>query len=393
MLSNVHDSFKSEDNDCFVFKSEKLRKMSQNSKIDNLKRCHDALYSNINFLTFFYPPSSSMKVVFNKTMFLKNNKTAFQEISYYLLTILEPKLFQKNKIFWPLIDNKTEIEFRKLVSKFLNELTVTYPDAHIPKATTSHLISPGGYKFTKLMFKVSKLVLEEHLKRNMNVNEHILGPFLHDESLNTSNSIDLLNSLATKNFDHIKTCEDNLNKEITAAKIKAKEESEEKLQLETVVILESEKLIDLEIKANDLPTVDPKKLKLLESKVELLENIQETVANCLKLHNCLLNNHLLLEYKKSTNEKTKSNEEDLLNLIKLYEEVQNYLKRKKFNTQITTKKEVQQYIDLLQNNNEQFKMLQDRGIQIREKLMKYLSELTGKTKKGENENAIFASKY
>ncbi|KAJ8969221.1 hypothetical protein NQ314_001862 [Rhamnusium bicolor] len=98
-------------------------------------------------------------------MFVKNNKAAFFEVVYYLLNILNPVLTKQKLTTWPPFEIKREIKFRGEVLKYINELNAFYDNADIPHIMSSHLISPGGFKFTKFMLKLSQLVVYEHLRK------------------------------------------------------------------------------------------------------------------------------------------------------------------------------------------------------------------------------------
>ena len=52
---------------------------------------------------------------------------------------------------WPLYDVRSENEFRNEVMKYVNELNTIHEDANIPNIATSHLITPGGFKFIKFI--------------------------------------------------------------------------------------------------------------------------------------------------------------------------------------------------------------------------------------------------
>lgn len=125
---------------------------------------HEQLYTNILILTFEYPTTKEFNTYFKKDMFVKNNKAAFQHIVHFLLNVLDPQLF-KQKIIWPILDGKMETQFRNEVMKFINELNTSNKETGIPLIMTSHLISPGGYKFAEFIFRLSQFVNGEHIKR------------------------------------------------------------------------------------------------------------------------------------------------------------------------------------------------------------------------------------
>ncbi|XP_031329108.1 uncharacterized protein LOC116160110 [Photinus pyralis] len=129
-------------------------------------RIHEQFYTNVHLLTFSYPPSEAFTAVFKKDMFVKNNKVGFQQVTYYLLDILDKNVLKQKIPTWPLYDVRSENEFRNEIMKYMNELNGIYEDANIPIIATSHLIMPGGLKFIKFMCKLSMFVLYQHLQRN-----------------------------------------------------------------------------------------------------------------------------------------------------------------------------------------------------------------------------------
>ncbi|GJQ81882.1 hypothetical protein Trydic_g9907 [Trypoxylus dichotomus] len=113
---------------------------------------HDALYKNIEILTFFHPPHKDFYDVFKKDMFVKNNKTAFVHIVYFLLRVLNPNLIKSKIASWPVLDIQDERQFRSEVVKYLNELNDLYENANLPNVMPSQLVSPGGFRFARLKF-------------------------------------------------------------------------------------------------------------------------------------------------------------------------------------------------------------------------------------------------
>ncbi|XP_023025775.2 uncharacterized protein [Leptinotarsa decemlineata] len=132
---------------------------------ENENRIHDQLYDNLCALKYFYQPSQDFKRIFKKDMFVKNNKAAFYEVAYYLLDILNPELTRQKLSTWPPYEIRRENKFRSEILQYINELNSIYENADIPHIMPSHLISPGGSKFTKFMLKLSQLVVYEHLRK------------------------------------------------------------------------------------------------------------------------------------------------------------------------------------------------------------------------------------
>jgi hypothetical protein len=152
-------------------------------------KVHEKLYSNIFLLTLMYPTTKDFKAVFRKDMFVKNNKAAFQHVIYYLFTVLDPDLTKEKITVWPLYDVKLEHIFRKQVVEMTEAINSKYAHANVPSIMASHLISPGGFSFSKFMLKLSLLVMYEHLKRNDTVEPEILAPIRPHTSPVVTNAI------------------------------------------------------------------------------------------------------------------------------------------------------------------------------------------------------------
>lgn len=139
-------------------------------------KIHSQLHSNLHTLTLLFPPSDDFRRVFVRDMFVKNNKAAFHHVVYYLLSVLEPDLIKTKITSWPLFSPKQEAQFRGEVMKYVNELNGVYEFANVPLLMTSHLISPGGYKFARFMLKLSQLVMTVVLQKDLNVKVTFLYP-------------------------------------------------------------------------------------------------------------------------------------------------------------------------------------------------------------------------
>ena len=149
-------------------------------------KMQNQLYGNIHLLTLLHPTSRKFKNVFQPVMFAKNNKEAFHHVMHYLLTILMgAQEFKREIPSWPIFDKQRDSEFRCEVIRYLNKLNDIYPDANIPTVIASHLICPGGYKFTSLMLKLSQLVLSEELQRD----DRFSGDVFHRIKPNKSSKV------------------------------------------------------------------------------------------------------------------------------------------------------------------------------------------------------------
>lgn len=140
--------------------------MSNKYQKEEEKKYQNALYKNLYVLTLEYPPSNDFKKIFKTNMFEKPNKEAFHQVVYYLLYILSPKDVKVKLPSWPILDKGMEVKFRDEVLHYLNNINSTYENADIPPIMKSHLIAPGGYNFTLMMFRLSQLVFYQHLVKN-----------------------------------------------------------------------------------------------------------------------------------------------------------------------------------------------------------------------------------
>ncbi|KAK9884931.1 hypothetical protein WA026_009168 [Henosepilachna vigintioctopunctata] len=130
------------------------------------RELHERLYSHLKLLNIIHPPSEDYKAIFKKDMFVRSNKSAFFHVVHYLLHILNPEKAKKKLLTWPTCNVKErENKFRGEVLELLNELNIIYEDANLPVMMSSHLLAPGGYRFTNFMYRLTELVIYEDLER------------------------------------------------------------------------------------------------------------------------------------------------------------------------------------------------------------------------------------
>lgn len=132
--------------------------------LEKISKVHDELYENLLLLTKVYPAGNKMEGMLKKDMFKKNNKAASHEVLYYLLKVADPQLVQDTITTWPPYDIKRETKFRREVLQCFEEVRSRH-HADLPNIMASHLISPGGYKFAHFIYKLSQLVMFQHLKK------------------------------------------------------------------------------------------------------------------------------------------------------------------------------------------------------------------------------------
>lgn len=202
--------------------------MSSEFKANNFKVCgqrlHDDLYSNTHILMLVYRPSLELKNVFKKDMFVKANKHAFHQVVYYLLGIIDPEKLRKKIRMWPILETRLEAQFRTEIIDYINELSVLHKGFDIPVINKSHIVVPGGFKFTRLMFKLSNLALSQHIQRTTSDFWCCLKPIscypeLSEKAANGINA-------------RAQTVQENLKKSITEAREAAENGGIEIKQLE-----------------------------------------------------------------------------------------------------------------------------------------------------------------
>lgn len=129
-------------------------------------RLHEALFNNVQILTYKFKPSDDFRRVFKPDMFKKSNVAAFQHVTHYLLSTLNPELTEKMVPTWPIFEKRQEASFRKEIIILIDQINHLYPHADLPKLMHSHYVVPGGLKIANLLFSLSQLVLHEVLKQN-----------------------------------------------------------------------------------------------------------------------------------------------------------------------------------------------------------------------------------
>ncbi|XP_066576520.1 HAUS augmin-like complex subunit 6 [Amia ocellicauda] len=97
-------------------------------------------------------------------MFDKPNKDAFYLVAYFLFEKLNPSQAKEAFRFcWPVLDRKTDAEFRKISYGWLRDISTECGDA-FPKVAASIFLSPGGSKFINLMLHFAKHVMMQEMK-------------------------------------------------------------------------------------------------------------------------------------------------------------------------------------------------------------------------------------
>ncbi|XP_048475936.1 HAUS augmin-like complex subunit 6 [Rhincodon typus] len=99
------------------------------------------------------------RVVFGRDMFDKPNMEAFQVVVHFLFLQLDHN--RTNSLFrdcWPIYDKKSAACFRKVCFEWMKKIADEVGN-NFPQVTASLFLSPGGPKFTNLMYHFIKYVL------------------------------------------------------------------------------------------------------------------------------------------------------------------------------------------------------------------------------------------
>ncbi|XP_044730859.1 uncharacterized protein LOC123293927 isoform X1 [Chrysoperla carnea] len=148
--------------------------MDRLSEKEKERQIHTALYNNVALLCTAHDnpklcDGSRLQTHLRPDMFINANKFAFEQITYFLLNIIDPNLIKS--VPWPLLDKKLESEFRSKVKQILNDLNSKYKDARIPATQTSQMLTPGGIKIARILFYLSELTILVYMKKLLNDDE------------------------------------------------------------------------------------------------------------------------------------------------------------------------------------------------------------------------------
>ncbi|XP_060055609.1 HAUS augmin-like complex subunit 6 isoform X2 [Erinaceus europaeus] len=99
-------------------------------------------------------------------MFDKQNRDAFQIVSYFLFQTLDQSFTKEVfKHCWPPFDRKSETEFRKHCYEWLKKISVEC-GSNFPQVVGSLFLSPGGSKFIHLMYHFARFVAIKYIQSN-----------------------------------------------------------------------------------------------------------------------------------------------------------------------------------------------------------------------------------
>ncbi|XP_078730775.1 HAUS augmin-like complex subunit 6 isoform X1 [Lampetra fluviatilis] len=129
------------------------------------------IWSMLLLLGWKAPPG--LRVSMGPDMFVKPNKCAFENITYFLFCKLNPVLAKERfRLCMPIVDKKMEQMFRKTCSSWLRDISEEKQSCGFPQIQHSLFISPGGNLFINVMYHFCIYVLEKQILKAKNVGEY-----------------------------------------------------------------------------------------------------------------------------------------------------------------------------------------------------------------------------
>lgn len=257
---------------------------------------HQKFHEIMQTLIRSYPPSKGFMEVFKLNMFKKNNKAGFQQVVHYLMNILDYDLVQQKPSLSLPLDPRSEIEFRNEVMKYIKNLSLSYKDIEIPPLVTSHLISPGGFKFISFIFKFSQLVLYENVKRNSSKDSAVLLPLkVSNDDLRNQQNIDRLRVLTTKIYADTHHIIHAFNRKLNQSRV----EAENIMQEQADLIKEINKLKG---EISQQPSQDTVEIDVsyIQKNIDLLNLINDNFEKCRSFINNLQDENYQIEFNPQT---------------------------------------------------------------------------------------------
>lgn len=305
---------------------------------DRENHLHEIIYESLSVLTLIYPTSADFKDKFKPGMFKKNNQPGSQQVLYFLLSIIDQEQIHERITCWP-TDVRQESKFRVEVMRFYAHLQEKYADFGLQTLLSSHLITPGGYKFAKFIQKLSDLAMYVHLTKGGKRREILFRAKPGKDAEMTSDMVNGL-KVATKNIM------------VDVAKVYEEHESvnrEYDSELETI----EQKLLGVKIKIHELNKRDLSTVNTLEDEFQksgaenyedwLKSDIQTRLAKiaktagkfeeCTKVTNYLISKDNTLIYNKANHISSDFlvnvvDSDDKFNLINFFETFSKYLQEK-----------------------------------------------------------------
>lgn len=146
-----------------------------NQKVLIQAKLHKALHRNVYLLGLCYPMSNELSSHFKESMFEKPNGAAFHHLSYYLMSIIDPK-YAASSSCWAMFEIKIEAKYRTEFLNLVGKISKEHP-GHVSHIMASWIVNAGGVKVAKLMFELSQVALKLHVQRRsakgveLNINE------------------------------------------------------------------------------------------------------------------------------------------------------------------------------------------------------------------------------
>ncbi|XP_065640078.1 HAUS augmin-like complex subunit 6 isoform X1 [Hydra vulgaris] len=126
----------------------------------------EIFYSNLLLLGFDAETYEvQYRIPFNRDMFSLPNRKCMEVVVYFLFKKLNKE--STLEIFrncWPIIDKKSEQEFRKQTIDWITRIKKDDPECNLPNITPSLLITPSGEKFYQFLFYFSVYTLKQKAK-------------------------------------------------------------------------------------------------------------------------------------------------------------------------------------------------------------------------------------
>lgn len=297
---------------------------------------HEMIYKSISTLILIYPTSVDFKEKFKPGMFRKNNQPGSQQVVYLLLSIIDPEDINKRITCWPITDIRMESKFRMEVMRFYAHLQEKYDDFGLKTLLSSHLITPGGYKFAKFILKLTDLAWFVHLSKDRNLGDILLRPkpSKHDVDMSSDMMLQFKNATQIVKDDatELLAQHENLNREYDS-EIEAMDENllEIKRKIHDLHNKSSpaENILQEEFKKSGLENYENWLKSEIQIRLTKLSEISKKFKNCSEVTKYLLSKDNVLSYNKSNDLFSNAiDSDDKLNLIKFFENVLKYLQGK-----------------------------------------------------------------
>lgn len=353
-------------------------------------KIHEEMFNNIYLLKCTYKTSQEFDKVFKKDMFVKNNKTAFYEVVYYLLDILNPDLTKKKLTSWPPFEIKRDNKFRGELLKYINELNSIYKYANIPPIMSSHLISPGGFKIIKFLLKLSQLVIFEHLKKT-NAGLLLYCPIPNKDPNITEGTLNNINKLTleveTRTKEKVEKFQEYQNDQKNVAKMLV----DKRAELDKHISIAKKELTTAEEDFYKKYTLYPSMSSLKESFKTIkqqwnnISRINDIFLECKSLLLYLSGNNLVVKH---TFDDQNSTEEKELNLSEFFSKAAIMINKKSLELPNPSSHSIEQKSKILQSIVVEYSQVQKDLETEKEKISSLIKHLFESLKYVDNMNFL-----